>query len=80
MLDVHTKKPLRVSSHEIAGPSLRVPEDQVEQIRERLDREAIYYWVDSHVISIDHGPEITYIHFGRKGDAARIQAILDEAE
>jgi hypothetical protein len=80
MLDVHTKKPLRVSAHEIAGPSLRIPEDQVEEVRQRLDREAIDYWVSSHAISIDNGPEITYIYFGPQGDAARIQTILDEAE
>jgi len=80
MIDVYTMKPLRVSTHEFAGSSLRIPEDQLEQIRQRLDREAIRYWVDSHVISIDSGPEITYVHFGRSEDPVRIQAILDEAE
>lgn len=80
MIDAQTKKPLRVTADKIAGPYLRIPEDQLDQIRLRLDREAIPYWVDSHAISIDGGPEITYVNFGPKGDAARIQAILDEAE
>jgi hypothetical protein len=80
MIDVITKKPLRVSTHEIAGSSLRIPEDQVDQIRQRLDRHAIRYWVDRHAISIDGGPEITYVHFGPNSDAAQIQAILDEAD
>jgi hypothetical protein len=44
-----------------------------------LDRHKVRYWVDADAISLDNEPAITVINFGRTGDAARIQAILDEA-
>ena len=45
-----------------------------------LDRHEIRYWVESAAISIDVGPEIAFVNFGRTGDRDRIQAILDEAK
>jgi hypothetical protein len=80
MNDAQTQKPLRVRTDEIAAPYLRVPFSQLDQLRERLNRHAIRYWVDSQVISVDGGPEIAYVNFDRRNDPARIQAILDEAE
>ncbi len=44
-----------------------------------LDRHTVRYWVDADAISLDNEPAITVINFGRSGEAARIQAILDEA-
>jgi hypothetical protein len=48
-------------------------------VRAVLDRHKVYYWVDGDAISLDNGPYTTVINFGKGGDAARIQAILDEA-
>jgi len=79
MTDAQTKKPLRVSTDEIAGPYLRVPLDQLTEVRGRLNRHSVRYWVENQVISIDGGPEIAFVNFGPTGDPARIQAILDEA-
>jgi hypothetical protein len=56
MIDVQTQKPLRIETDEIAGPSLHVPVDQLDQIRERLNRHSIRDWVETQVISIDNGP------------------------
>ena len=78
MIDAETKKPLRIETDEIALPSLSVPVVQLDHIRERLNRHAIRYWVDSQVISIDGGPEIAFVIFDRREDPARIQALLDE--
>jgi hypothetical protein len=79
MIDEVEKKPMKVKSDVIAGPFLRLPLVQLPSVREVLDRQGIYYWVDSEAISLDHKPPVIYINFGRKGDAVRIQAVLDEA-
>jgi hypothetical protein len=79
MIDEITKDHLRVSADGVAGPYLMVPMGQLVGIRERLDRHAIRYWVDSDAISLDGKPAIAVINFGRAGDARRIQDLLDEA-
>ena len=52
---------------------------QLDAVLAVLDRHKVRYWVDADAISLDNEPAITVINFGRSGDAARIQAILDEA-
>ena len=52
---------------------------QLDAVLAVLDSNQVRYWVDSDAISLDNEPAITVINFGRSGDAARIQAILDEA-
>jgi hypothetical protein len=79
MIDQTTQKPFRVRSDEIAGPFLMLPLSQLAKVREVLDRHEIRYWVDSEAISLDGKPAKIVINFGRTGDAARIQAALDEA-
>ena len=79
MIDEMTQESLRVESDGIAGPYL---DDHPTPARCRprvLDRHKVYYWVDADAISLDNEPAITVINFGKGGDAARIQAILDEA-
>ena len=78
MIDQTTQMPFRVKSDEIAGPFLMLPLSQLKSVREVLDRHAIRYWVDSEAISLDGKPAKIVINFGRTGDAARIQAALDE--
>jgi hypothetical protein len=79
MLDEMTKKRFRVVDAPVAGPSLMLPLAQLSRVREVLDSNAISYWVDSFAISLDRKPAQVVINFGRKGDANRIQALLDEA-
>jgi hypothetical protein len=80
MSDKKTESPLRVKSDVVAGPFLMLPLSELPRVRERLDRHAIRYWVDSTAISLDGKPAKVVINFGRKGDAARIQAALDEVD
>lgn len=79
MIDQTTHKPFRVKSDEVAGPFLMLPLSELERVREVLDRHSIKYWVDSFAVAVDGRPPKTVINFGRTGDAARIQAALDEA-
>jgi hypothetical protein len=79
MIDAETQKPLRIRTYEDAPSLLTVPVDQLDRVRERLNRHSIRYWVDKQVISIDNGPYVAFVNFDRREDPARIQAILDEA-
>lgn len=80
MSDKTTERRFRVDSDVVAGPFLMLPLSELSRVRERLDRHAIRYWVDSTAISLDGKPAKVVINFGRTGDAARIQAAVDEAE
>jgi hypothetical protein len=79
MIDEMTKDQLRISTDGIAGPYLMVPLAQLARVRERLDRHSVRYWVDADAISLDGRPAVVVVNFGRTGDAARLQALLDEA-
>jgi hypothetical protein len=79
VIDEATKDRLRISTDAIAGPYLRVTLAQLARVRDVLDRHTVHYWVDSQAISLNGKPAIVVINFGRAGDPARIQAVLDEA-
>jgi hypothetical protein len=79
MIDEVTKDILRVSDGGIAGPYLMVSMDQLDAVLAVLDRHKVRYWVDADAISLDNEPAITVINFDLRDNAARIQAILDEA-
>ena len=78
MIDEMTRNSLLVSRDGIAGPYLMVPVTQLDAVLAVLDSNHVRYWVDADAISLDDEPAITVINFGRSGDAARIQTILDE--
>ena len=77
MIDVTTGKPMRVSTDGGVGPFLDLPVSQLDEVCGLLDGGGVYYWVEEGFISIDDGPEMATIEFGRKGDATRLQALLD---
>ncbi len=78
MIDSRTQEAIRVTTALNAGPYIVAPLDQLPQIREKLDRHPVLYWVDSDAITIDNEPYVIYINFGRTEDAKKIQAILDD--
>jgi hypothetical protein len=80
MIDTQSHRPIRVSPGGTAGPYIKVPVDRLGHVRTLLDRHGIAYWVESHAISFDGGPEIAFINLGFSGDSARVQAILDEVQ
>ena len=77
MTDITTKKPLRVSTDGTAGPYIMIPVVQLDEVRKLLDGRRIRYWVEENAISLNGSPEVTVINFGRGGDAAAVQALLD---
>lgn len=80
MIDELKQDRLRVSTNEVAGPYLMLPLSQLARVREVLDFHKVRYWPDSFAISLDGKPAIVVVSFGKAGDAARIQQILDEAD
>ena len=76
--DAKTKKPLRVSTDGTAGPYIRVPVSQLDDVRRLLDGHGIGYWIGENAISFDGAPEIAVVNFGRGGDPALVQSILDK--
>ena len=79
MIDVTTSRPLRVSTEGTAGPYIRVPVSQLEEIRLLFEDREIRHRVQENVISLDGGPEIAVIDLGRGADPNAVQAILDSA-
>jgi hypothetical protein len=62
MIDVATKKPLRVETDRTVGPYMRVSVPQLDAIRQLLERYKIGFRIDEHAISINEGPEMTYVY------------------
>jgi hypothetical protein len=79
MMDVKTKKPMLVLSHGTIYPYIRVPTDQLNELREVLDRHAVRYEVMDLYNSLDGGPEYARVNLRRGTDPAPVQTILDNA-
>lgn len=78
MIDVATKKPLQVETG-AGGPLLWVSLPQLGTLRPLLDRHRVTYWLSEGAASYGGGPYIAVVNFGRSGNAAQIQALLDAA-
>jgi hypothetical protein len=79
MIDTANRRPLQVSTEGTAGPYIRLPLSQLDEVKRLLDARHVRYWVEEQAISFDGGPYMVVINLGREGDAAAVQAILDDA-
>ena len=79
MIDINTKKPLRLSTDGDAGPYIMVPVKQINDVRALFDAKRIPYWVDEDAISLDGKPEMTVVNFRHDSDAATVRNILNRA-
>ena len=80
MIDIVSRKPMRVEVTKTDTSSIRLPDSQLEEVQRILDSHGIRYWVNDQKISMDGGPFIAYIHFYRGTDAKAVQAILDNVQ
>jgi hypothetical protein len=78
MIDSFTKKPIRVSDDDDAGPYIIVRLDQLGLVEKLLDDAGYHHDVDEDAISINDHPYATIVHLGRHADVAAIQRLLDE--
>jgi hypothetical protein len=65
--------------HPARKHAIMVSMDRLDAVRAVLDRHKVHSWVDADAISLDNEPAMTVIDFDRTDDAARVQAILDQA-
>jgi hypothetical protein len=77
MTNTATKQPLKVSTEGTAGPYIRVPQDQLDELERLLKDHGIFYWVRENAISLDGGPYMCVVNLGREGNASAVQALLD---
>ncbi|PKL77182.1 MAG: hypothetical protein CVV27_06445 [Candidatus Melainabacteria bacterium HGW-Melainabacteria-1] len=77
MIDAMTQDRLSVSNIGTAGPYIRVPVSQLNELRQLLDRHGISYSVDQNAISLNGKPEVTVVNLGRNANGQKVQEILD---
>jgi hypothetical protein len=77
MKNATTKEPLYVSTDGTAGPYIMVPVSRLDAVRQLLKEHQIPCSVDELAISLDGEPEVTVVDLGRRGDAKKVQQILD---
>src|SRR5262249_17505918 len=53
MIDQTTGLPMRVSPQETIGPYIRLPYDQVDDVRRLLDSHGIRHWVQDSILSLN---------------------------
>jgi hypothetical protein len=80
MINVMTKKPLRVWAEDTEYPWIGLPVSQLDDVRRLLDKHNIRYWVREHYLSINEGPFTTVISLGRGTDGKAVQSILDSVD
>lgn len=68
---------MKITKRGEGPPTLRLPWDQVPQVKALLDAHQVKYEVDEWVVSIDGGPQSALIFFHRQTDPAKVQELLD---
>ena len=79
MIDTSNQRPIQVLTPESAGPYLRIPLSQLEQVRELLRVNDISHWVAHQAISVNGRPAVIVVNLSKKTDPVRVQELLDAA-
>lgn len=79
IIDATTQKPPVVSGADTPWPSIRLPLDQVPQLRALLDRHGLRHTLDDETISMNGGPDMAEVGLPRGADARAVQLVLDNA-
>jgi hypothetical protein len=80
MSDAVTEDRLTVSKGGPSGPYLMLPVRRLDEVRAVLDKHRVTYWPDETAVALDGKNFITFLSFGRNGNAVAVQAILDAAQ
>ena len=76
IIDATTQKPLVVSGADTPWPYIRLPLDQVPELRALLDRHGVAHTLRENAISFDGGPFMAGVYLARDSEATPVQAIL----
>ncbi len=77
MVDVELNTPVKLWDGGRAGPFLMIPLRQVESVGAALTAAGIKYSRSRDAVQKEGHEPIVLVEFGSRGDAARIQAVLD---
>jgi hypothetical protein len=77
MIDSITKEPIRVSKYPEAWPYIRIPLDQLDEVKKLLDHAGFRYAVDHYAVSADGEPYTVVVNLEHRADVAVIQGLLD---
>lgn len=80
MIDSFTKKRIRVIDDEGDEPFILVRVDQLDVVKEILDRAGCRYDADDEQISLDGHPFVAFVTLEPRADVPAIQKLLDESE
>ena len=79
MLNLHTKEPLKIVEQPYDWAHIRLPLDQVPEVRKLFDEHQVNYWLETFAYANGNEPFIARISFSRKENVARVQQLLDAA-
>jgi hypothetical protein len=77
MLDVELARPLTVNTEGTAGPYLMVAVTQLSDVEKVLADARVPYSVSRDAVRVNGHEAVALIDFGRRANAASIQALLD---
>ncbi len=77
MINSITNEPIRVSKYPEAWPYIRVPLDQLDQLKKLLDHAGCRYFVNVYAVSTDGEPYTIVVDLEHRADVAGIQRVLD---
>jgi hypothetical protein len=77
MIDIELHTPLLIRTEGNAGPYLLVPIQQIENVEAVLRAARIAFSISRDAVQLNGHDAIALVDFGRRADAAAIQAVLD---
>ena len=78
MTDKTTGKPMRVSKYGRSVSYLIVPVEQISAVKAVRDCGNIRYWVEETTISLNGGPTMAVVNFGKSMPPGEIPTELDK--
>ena len=77
MINSITNEPIRVDKYPGAWPYVRVPLDQLDQVKKLLDHAGFRYHVAKYALSSDGEPYIVKVSFEHRADVVALQSLFD---
>jgi hypothetical protein len=78
MIDSITKEPIQVRRYPEAWPYIRLPLDQLEQVKKILDGAGYRYHVPKYALSVNGEPYTVVVSLEHRADVAALQKLLDD--
>ena len=77
MHETSQNRSLNVFTSHGADPHMWLPVSELVRVTSVLDANQVSYSLDEEALSIDGQPEVIYLQFGPRTDAAKVQRLLD---